>query len=261
MDITQLATLLFIFFWILLTSTILLFGKRIPRLADFRQSMLRQWKPALAISLLYLLGIALGGRVSLDPYALAIFCEAMIGLALARGIPAFDPLPVTAAILSRTRIARALALALLWAVVAATVAFVAGGIVMSFAQQFFHETNQNSQALNGFAPGPWQAFGLFLSGAGIGEETPFRLVVVGLLWRFVRRRGWAVFLAALLFAAYHLTPLNSMYRTFLLFPVSQFLSSVIYGLVWGWLFVKRGYETTVLAHTLSDWVPMMVFLR
>jgi hypothetical protein len=259
MDETRLATLILILFWILLAGAILLFGKRIPHLADFRQCMLQQWKPALAISLLYLLGTILGGRGALNPYALAIFCEAMIGLALARGIPALDPLPVSTAIVSRKRIPRALALALFWAVIAAAVAFVAGGVGMNIAQQIFHETNQSSQALSGFAPGPWQAFWLFLSGAGIGEETPFRLVVVSLLWRLVKRPGWAVFLAALLFGAYHLSPFNSMYRTFLQFPDSQFLSSVVYGLVWGWLFVKRGYETVVLAHTLSDWVPMLLF--
>ncbi len=27
------------------------------------------------------------------------------------------------------------------------------------------------------------------------------------------------------------------------------------------LFVKRGYETSVLAHTFSDGIPMMIFMR
>ncbi len=61
MDEIKLAALIFILFWILLTGVILLFGKRIPRLADFRQCMLQQWKPALAISLFFVLGMALGG--------------------------------------------------------------------------------------------------------------------------------------------------------------------------------------------------------
>ena len=30
--------------------------------------------------------------------------------------------------------------------------------------------------------------------------------------------------------------------------------------VWGYAYVKRGYETAVLAHTLSDWLPVLLFM-
>jgi membrane protease YdiL (CAAX protease family) len=50
-----------------------------------------------------------------------------------------------------------------------------------------------------------------------------------------------------------------MYRTFLQFPASQFLASVLIGIVWGYVYVKRGYETAVLAHTFSDWLPFLIF--
>jgi hypothetical protein len=50
-----------------------------------------------------------------------------------------------------------------------------------------------------------------------------------------------------------------MYRIFWQFPVSQFLASTLIGAVWGYAFVRRGYETAVLGHTLSDWIPFMLF--
>jgi membrane protease YdiL (CAAX protease family) len=40
---------------------------------------------------------------------------------------------------------------------------------------------------------------------------------------------------------------------------SQFLASTAIGVVWGYVYVKRGYETVVLAHTLSDWLPFLWF--
>jgi hypothetical protein len=37
------------------------------------------------------------------------------------------------------------------------------------------------------------------------------------------------------------------------------MASTLIGLVWGYLFIKRGYETTVLGHTFSNWLPLMFF--
>jgi hypothetical protein len=51
-----------------------------------------------------------------------------------------------------------------------------------------------------------------------------------------------------------------MYRTFWHFPISQFIASTLIGLIYGFLFTKRGYETALLGHTLSDWIPLMFFV-
>jgi membrane protease YdiL (CAAX protease family) len=52
-----------------------------------------------------------------------------------------------------------------------------------------------------------------------------------------------------------------MYAIFWQFPVSQFLATTLIGIIWGIVYVRRGYEASVLAHTLSDWVPLMLFAR
>jgi membrane protease YdiL (CAAX protease family) len=50
-----------------------------------------------------------------------------------------------------------------------------------------------------------------------------------------------------------------MYQVFLQYPISQFLASTLIGMIWGVLYVRRGYETAVLSHTLSDWLPLVIF--
>lgn len=60
---------------------------------------------------------------------------------------------------------------------------------------------------------------------------------------------------------YHLTPLSSMYRTFWQFPISQLVSTVLIGLVWSYTYLKRGYETAVLAHAFSNWITVLLFMR
>ena len=110
------------------------------------------------------------------------------------------------------------------------------------------------------------AFFSLLQGAGFAEETPYRLVIVSLVWRLAggarvarRGRGLAIWAGALAFAAYHLTPLDSMYAVFWQYPIAQFSASLLIGLVWGWIYTRRGFETAVLAHTLSDWIPALLF--
>ncbi len=107
-------------------------------------------------------------------------------------------------------------------------------------------------------PALWQLFFYFLAGAGIAEETVYRLVIVSLVWGLSGRRWLAIGVSGLLFGAYHLTPLSGMYLTFWQYPLTQFFSSALIGMVWAYLYIRRGYETAVLAHTLSDWLPIAV---
>jgi membrane protease YdiL (CAAX protease family) len=63
-----------------------------------------------------------------------------------------------------------------------------------------------------------------------------------------------------LFGAYHLSPLDGMYRIFWQYPASQLLGSVCTGMLWGYVYAKRGYETSVLGHTLSNWIWLLLFV-
>jgi membrane protease YdiL (CAAX protease family) len=254
-------------FWVALTGGIALTGQRWRRLRAFRARMLAQWRTALVIAALYALGagIARGPDAGLlfgaVIGAVPVFCQAILGLAIARGIAKFDPLPATTAVTRRSHIACTLVISLALALVAVPVGLLLGSIGSTIGQQVFGEHVTHQNLVSQMPSNPVTLFLYFLAGAGIAEETLYRLVILSLVWRLTGLRWVAVVIAALVFAAYHLSPLDSFYLTFWQYPVSQFLSTALIGLVWGWLYVKRGYETAVLGHTLSDWLPVLLFLR
>jgi membrane protease YdiL (CAAX protease family) len=99
---------------------------------------------------------------------------------------------------------------------------------------------------------------MFLAGGGIAEELVHRLVLLSIVWALTKRPWFAILVAAIIHSAYHFTPVNLLHETFLQFPVSQFLSGLVMGVWWGYVFVKRGYETAALGHTLSDWLPLLI---
>jgi len=45
------------------------------------------------------------------------------------------------------------------------------------------------------------------------------------------------------------------------YPVAQFVSVSLSGMVFGYFHLKHGYETAVLEHTFSDWLPIIIFMR
>jgi uncharacterized membrane protein len=253
------ANLVYLVFWVLVVLFILIFGKRWHQVSNFREKMLAQWKPSLAIAALFILSMGIAGRGFFNLHGVTLFCQSLIGFALAQEITDFEPLPVTQAVIERKRIGVNLALMIGIATIIVLPALIIGTVGLDIGQHIFGETDYTSQATSSFPPGIWTAFFMLLGGAGLAEETPFRLVFLSLFWRFTQKRKLSILLSALIFGAYHLSPLNGMYQIFLQYPISQFLASTLIGLVWGYLYVKRGYETTVLAHTFSDWLPLVIF--
>jgi membrane protease YdiL (CAAX protease family) len=260
MDEVRITSLVFFAFWPLSVLTIVVASRRWPRGRGFADKMLAQWKPALAVALIVLIAWAVTGRGLLNPLILAIFCLCLIGFAVARDIPSFEPLAVTQAVVRRDHPLRSVVLLLIIALLLGVIGIVLGAVGIDVIRQIVGETYSAEQALGEFPFTKVQAFFYFLAGAGIVEEAIFRLVALSLIWRWTRRRRLAILLSAILFAIYHLTPLDGMYRTFWEFPISQLISTTLIGLVWGYAYVKRGFETAVLAHTLSDWLPVLLFM-
>jgi membrane protease YdiL (CAAX protease family) len=256
------ASLLFIAFWLVIVVAIIVAGRYHPAVGGFRDRMISKWKPALAIAAVFLISMGLGGRGFLNPYALAIFSQALIGLTITSSIPGYEPLPVSSAVIQRQKIFRQVALMLGISILAVFPALVIGTIGLDIGRQIFGEANYTQEAastLTSMGTNKWSVFFLLLGGAGIAEETTYRLVCLSFIWKLTRRKWLAVFISAILFGAYHLSPLSGMYRINWQFPISQVLASTLIGLVWGTLYVKSGFETAVLGHTLSDWLPMMLF--
>lgn len=253
------AALSFMASWLITVLFILTAGQYHPAVRGFRNQMIVKWKSALAIAGLFVLGMGFGGRGFLNPYAIAVYCQALIGLAIASSIEGYQPLPVTDAFVQRRQILRQIVLMAVISVLVVVPALLIGTIGLDIGRHLFGETDYTREAVNTLPPNKWLTFFLLLSGSGIAEETPYRLVLLSFIWKRAKRKWLAITLSALVFGAYHLTPLSGMYRVFWQFPVSQFIASTLIGLVWGYLFTKRGYETTVLGHTFSNWLPLMLF--
>ncbi len=241
------------------------------RLAAFRARVVAQWRPALALAALTLIGllardVAVGTDLlrAIAGYLLlpvGVFAQALIGLALARGIPKFEPLPLSAPAAPRQHMVRTLVVTSLITVIAAPVGLVLGSIGTSLGASLAHETVRSQAVTSQFPANPVVVFLMLLAGAGIAEEVVYRLVILSLVWRLTGRSWVAVIVAAVLHGLYHLTPLDGFYAQFWQYPVAQVVGTIGISVVWGVLYVKRGLESAIVGHTLADWIGIMFLLR
>ncbi|HEX5942205.1 MAG TPA: type II CAAX endopeptidase family protein [Anaerolineales bacterium] len=249
----------FALFWVLVLSAILVAGHWQSAAAEFREKMLGQWKPALVISLLHLLGAGFGGYGFLQISSIGYFCQAMIGLALARSINGFEPLPASQAMVHQENRTKRLSLMLVISLGVVVAALFVNGVLGGLLPQLFGETINRSAGFGSFFPeNAWQSFLLLLAGAGISEETTYRLLFLSLFWHLTRRPWVALILSSLLFGAYHLSPLDALYRQLWERPLTVFTMSAVMGVVMGYVYIKHGYETAVLGHTLGDWTGLLL---
>ena len=248
-----------ILFWALLLTAILIIRTCWRSGRNFKDKVLQQWKPSLVIALLYFVSQLIGGTHIVPFYSIAIFCQMMIGLALAGDLADYEALPVTHAANDQKKWGEKIHPFLWGALVITIAALVVNGLVGSIFLQLFGETTSNPQGLASFFPSnAWQSFFLMLAGAGIYEETLFRLVCVSFFWRLTHRPWVAIMISAVLFGAYHLSPLDSAYLQYWERPLTIFSLSAIMGVVMGYAYQKYGYETVVLGHTLGNWVSLLL---
>lgn len=246
-------------FWVLASGTILVAGRWWQWARDFRQKMLGQWKPSLVIALLHLLGAGLGGYGFFQISSIGYFCQAMLGLTLARSIIGYEPLPVSQAITHKEKWTDRVYLMVFISLVVVLAALFVNGLFSSPLMQLFGEKMSNSAGFSSFFPeNIWQSFLLLLAGAGISEETTYRLLFLSLFWHLTRRPWVAIILSSLLFGAYHLSPLDAFYHQLWERPLTVFTLSTLMGMVMGYVYVRHGYETAVLGHTLGDWTGLLL---
>ena len=130
---------------------------------------------------------------------------------------------------------------------------------MGLLSKLYGEAVNNSTGFgSSFPENVWQSFLLLLAGAGISEETTYRLLFLSLFLRVTRRPWVAIALSSLLFGAHHLSPLDAVYRQLWERPLIVFTMSAIMGVLMGTVYIKRGYETAVFGHTLGDWTGLLL---
>ena len=217
-----------------------------------------EWKPAAILTVLYLSSSIVRGE--LNPIALGVFCQALIGLAVARTVPGFEALPVVRSLRTRDHFVRAVVLMVVIGAAANVAANLLGSLGLS-AGAIAGERSHTGELAGSFDVNAFQAFFVLLGGAGVAEEVMFRLLTVTVVWKLTGRAWLGVVAGATIFAAYHFTPLDGLYRTYWQFPIGALVSNLLVGLVWGFIYVKRGLETAILGHTLVDWVTFVAFVR
>lgn len=238
--------------WVGCVVAIIMMRNARPTVRVFSTLMLRQWKKALLIMCIFWLGMAIGGTY-LTAAPLIVFCQALLGFALAEktGLPGImwqSPGEHR----HHLRQVVTILIASIIVIIPILLATIAGGIIGNIAGE--HPANN---VVSTYKDQPVQSLFILLAGAGIAEETVFRLVLVPLIILFTHKKWLAICGSSLLFAIYHLIPINSAYQTYWQFPVTQFAITFFTGIVFAYVYLRRGYETTVLGHTLSNWIPLL----
>jgi membrane protease YdiL (CAAX protease family) len=183
----------------------------------------------------------------------------MIGLALAYSIVSYEPLLAAQVTNNQRKCTEMFFLFLSGVLVIIIASLVVNGLLGSILLQMFGETTSRPRGIASlFPPNAWQSLFLLLAAAGIFEETLFRLVSVSFFWRLTHRPWVAIIVSALLFGAYHLSPLDSAYLQYWERPFTVFSLSAVMGVIMGYMYQKYGYETVVLGHTLGNWVSLLL---
>lgn len=249
---------------VLLLLLLLLIGVKSRKLGRLRRLVIQNRIPALAVSLIFFLGEAVGtlrlsGVLAGLSGAAVIFCLSSMGLAFAEYSQSFVPLPITESFRQKKDKGRKVFSFFLFSVILSALLILLGIFVPEFCFALFHEPDLRKGAI---ASLPSQnkalAFPLLLAGAGIAEESIFRLFFQSLFRCFFRCPWAAILLSSLCFALYHLTPMDTMYLVYWHFPLTQVTSVFVSGIVLGWFYQKFGFETVVLGHTLTDYLSVLL---
>ncbi|HEX3017329.1 MAG TPA: CPBP family intramembrane glutamic endopeptidase [Caproicibacter sp.] len=239
-----------------------LFGQKSKHLKTFRESMLKNYRPALIISLIFYLGPFIGTlnpqKLWNIPAAADIFCISSFGLAMAKSIAGCEPLPVTDSIIKREKVLKKVMLTVAFSLIIVLVSGIIGSFGFNLCLSVFHEPDKRAQAMQMLPyKNKWLSFFTLLAGAGIAEEATYRLFFLTLFWKLLKNPWFALVLSSLCFSLYHLTPLDTMYQVYWQFPIAQVIGVFLSSLIFGFFYIKRGFETCVLGHTLLDWTSVI----
>lgn len=251
------ASYIFTMFWIGLLLGIILFGRKSVRINSFKNRMLQNWKPSLVMaSITYLTYIV--GR--LDTFGISDirnfinpFCQFMIGITIVKSMGNLEAFPTIKAIVLKKGIARKIIGLIIFSLLLSLLILVSNSIT-SIGMGNNSELAEHVLSLKS----KWQLFFTFLSGAGILEETVFRLIILSIMLKLTRKSWLAIAISALIFGIYHLTPLNAMYMVNWEYPIRKMISVSIAGIIFGIFYIRKGFGTTVLGHTLSNWIPFLL---
>lgn len=253
------ALTLYILLALVLIISLFMTGKFNPKTELYMKKILGNWRIAAVITAIYLICsiIGTGFHIVSLVWSVGLFCQAIVAVTIARNLDNFTPFPFMSSIKQKTHI-RSVLMMLGISFFASIVIMVTSSLSMGIGQML-GEKGLVYESVNNLSSNGIQTFFALLAGAGILEGVTYRLLTLSLILKLTKKRWLAIILSAVIFAIYHFTPLNVFYRVFWQVPITQFVSVLFGGTIIGYLYIKRGFATSVLAHTLADWLPLILF--
>lgn len=228
---------------------------------EFSKKVVSQWKSSLIITGIYFISATIGSGLSAVSFiwSIGVFCQTMVGMSIAYNIDNYQPLPIAVKMSFNWKFIRSCFLMIGIAVAASIAIMITSGISMGIGR-ILGEASSTEEVAGLMPKNGARAFFSLFAGAGIIEGVTFRLIVVTLVWKLTQNRVSAVLIAAVIFAVYHFIPLNMMYRVYWQMPVTQFINVLLGASIIGFIYIRRGFETSILSHTFADWIPLLVYI-
>jgi hypothetical protein len=227
----------------------------------FSKKVFTYWKPALIIVIIYFISASIGSGLSAVNliWSVGLFCQTLIGLSIAYSIDGFQPFPIAANSSLKGKFIRSCLLMIAIAIIASIAVMLTSGISAGIGH-IFGESSSTDSVTSLLPKNGIKALFALLAGAGIIEGVTYRLIVLSLAMRLTKKRLPAILLAAVVFAIYHFTPLNMMYKIYWQIPVTQLVNVMFGAIIIGFIYTKRGFGTSVLSHTLADGLPLLAYI-
>lgn len=245
---------------LLLIISLFIIGRFNVKTELFIKKMLPNFKIAVVMTLIYFLCNNLGTGFNLVSavWSVGLFCQSIVAMTIASNLGDFKPLPVISSIKHKSHIL-SLLIMLGLAILASIIIMATSSLSMGIGQML-GETSKVYETINILPVNKVNTFFALLAGAGILEGVTYRLLLLSFLLKITNKRWLAIILSATIFAIYHFTPLNVFYKVYWQIPFTQFINVLFGGTITGYIYVKRGFESSVLTHTLADWLPLMLYM-
>lgn len=219
------------------------------------------YKMATVVTFIYFIAATIGSGLSFVSiiWSIGLFGYSLIGLCLANSIHNFQPFLFVQNKSMKQKFFRAFLVMIAIGVIAC-IAIMISSIISMGLGGLLGETRNSDDATSLLPKNGVKAFFALFAGAGIIEGVTYRLIVLSLLLKLFKHRFFAIVVAAAIFSLYHFTPLNMMYQMYWQIPVTQFIYVFLGGIVIGYIYALRGFETSVFSHTLADWLPFVFYI-
>ena len=235
-----------------------LFNAKVRKIS---KDVFSNYKIAAVITFIYFIAATIGSGLSFISivWSVGLFGQSMVGLSIARSISNYQLFPIFQNKTTKRNFLRAFIVMIFIGVIASFAILISSIISMGLGN-LFGEARNTDEAISLLPKNGVKAFFALLAGAGIIEGITYRMIVLSLLLKLLKHRFLAIVVASVIFSLYHFTPLNIMYKIYWQLPVTQFVYVLLGGIVIGYIYTIRGFETSVLSHTFADWLPLIFYI-